>query len=139
MLAWHTTLGKLSTIFQRRLSSVLHTGRSTFDPAPAVIRYVVLPEFVKKVCITDFFKGPMYRVFGMNFLTDTSSDLILEDVWGTPGEGGAGLWKNMICKDEFKQVLEPGIEEKVMYFNLQEFVLHRESRKSLFSMPVGYY
>ncbi|KAJ5392072.1 hypothetical protein N7509_007562 [Penicillium cosmopolitanum] len=69
-------------------------------------------------------KGPMYRVFGMNFLTDTSSDLILEDVWGTPGEGGAGLWKNMICKDEFKQVLEPGIEEKVMYFNLQEFVLH---------------
>lgn len=81
----------------------------------------------------------MYRVFGMNFLTDTSSDLILEDVWGTPGEGGAGLWKNMICKDEFKQVLEPGIEEKVMYFNLQEFVLHRESRKSLFSMPVGYY
>lgn len=62
----------------------------------------------------------------MNFRKTYKDELILEDVWGTPGEGGRGAWKKHISREEFEPVNEAALREEVMYFSLEEFVLTRE-------------
>lgn len=66
----------------------------------------------------------------MNFVSEYKSDLLLEDVWGTRGEHGKGEWKKMVCREEFQVVGEPGLEQTLMHFSLEEFVLTRESARS---------
>ena len=73
---------------------------------------------------------PVYRIFGMNFVSEYKSDLLLEDVWGTRGEHGKGEWKKMVCRDEFQVVGEPGLEQTLLHFSLEEFVFTRESARS---------
>jgi hypothetical protein len=62
----------------------------------------------------------------MNFRKEYKGQLILENAWGTPGEQGTGVWKKALTHEEFKQVQEQGLEEVVMYFSFEEFVLNRE-------------
>lgn len=70
-----------------------------------------------------------YKIFGMNFEGGKDfggGKLILEDVWGTPGDDGTGLWKKMVRKDEFMELDEPELKESVIYCSLEEFVLMRK-------------
>jgi hypothetical protein len=62
----------------------------------------------------------------MNFRKEYKGELILEDVWGTRGEEGTGVWKKSVSREEFKEVEEPELREAVMYFSLEEFVLTRK-------------
>lgn len=66
----------------------------------------------------------------MNFQEKYKDELLLEDVWGTPGEDGTGVWKKNINRDEFRKVDEPDLQEIVMYFSLEEFVLTRKLKQS---------
>lgn len=51
------------------------------------------------------------------------SELILEEVWGTPGPTGMGVYKKLIRRDEFEPVHEKGLGETIIHCSLQEFVL----------------
>ncbi|KAJ5512516.1 hypothetical protein N7463_002068 [Penicillium fimorum] len=51
------------------------------------------------------------------------SQLILEDVWGTPGQDNKGEWKKLLTAEEIQKVNESRIKETTMYFSLEEFVL----------------
>lgn len=62
----------------------------------------------------------------MNFRKEYKGQLILENVWGTPGEQGTGVWKKTLSPRDFNIVQERGLEEVVMYFSFEEFVLNRE-------------
>ena len=65
----------------------------------------------------------LYYILGMNFLEEYKGELILEDIWGTPGADGKGEWKKRITSAEFKRVKEPGLEEMTVYASYEEFVL----------------
>ncbi|KAL4744827.1 hypothetical protein BDW72DRAFT_74316 [Aspergillus terricola var. indicus] len=71
-------------------------------------------------------QGPNYQIFGMNFRKEYKGQLILENVWGTPGDQGKGVWKKALTHEDFNKVQEKGLEEAVMYFSFEEFVLNRE-------------
>jgi hypothetical protein len=58
----------------------------------------------------------------MNFAREFKSDLILEDVWGTP-EG----WKKRVSRKEFYGINKPGLQEITIYCSIEEFVLSRMS------------
>ncbi|KAL2853191.1 hypothetical protein BJX68DRAFT_265414 [Aspergillus pseudodeflectus] len=69
-------------------------------------------------------QGPNYQIFGMNFRKEYKGQLILENAWGTPGEQGTGVWKKALTHEDFRRVQEKGLEEVVMYFSFEEFVLN---------------
>lgn len=67
-------------------------------------------------------------IFGLNFREEYKGELILEDVWGTPGNGGSGEWKKRVNSKEFEKVNSfESLRETTMYFSLEEFVLMGES------------
>jgi hypothetical protein len=57
----------------------------------------------------------------MNWEEGLGSSLILEDVWGTKGQGKSGNWKKQLKDDEFTKLR--AFPETTMYFSLEEFVL----------------
>jgi hypothetical protein len=59
----------------------------------------------------------------MNFVKDYKGELMLENVWGTPGPGGQGQWKKRMTCREFNPVNERGLQGTIMYFSIEEFVL----------------
>ncbi|UNI18778.1 hypothetical protein JDV02_005030 [Purpureocillium takamizusanense] len=58
----------------------------------------------------------------MNF-SQTYDELIIKDVWGTPGQNGEGVWKKRVREDEFEVLQDPEFGEVKMFFSLEEFVL----------------
>ncbi|OQE06188.1 hypothetical protein PENVUL_c019G05712 [Penicillium vulpinum] len=66
------------------------------------------------------------RIFGMNWEQNYGSHLILEDVWGVPGEGKSGRWKKELADTEFQKITDPNFQEVTMYFSLEEFVLEAQ-------------
>ncbi|KAJ5457639.1 hypothetical protein N7475_009027 [Penicillium sp. IBT 31633x] len=63
------------------------------------------------------------RIFGMNWTRGYGSHLILEDVWGTPGQNNTGEWKKLLTDAEFDKTSDPMFKEITMYCSLEEFVL----------------
>ena len=58
----------------------------------------------------------------MNFHNKYGDDLILEDVWGTPGKNGEGEWKKRVRRDEFQVLRDSSLCDVKMFFSLEEFV-----------------
>lgn len=59
----------------------------------------------------------------MNWEGRYGSPLILEDVWGVPGQGKNGTWKRQLADNEFQKITDPNFRQVIMYFSLEEFVL----------------
>lgn len=59
----------------------------------------------------------------MNWTRGYGSHLILEDVWGTPGQNNTGEWKKLLTDAEFDKTSDPMFKEITMYCSLEEFVL----------------
>ncbi len=77
------------------------------------------------------FQDAPYRIFGMNFYKQYGDDLILEDVWGTPGKNGEGEWKKRVRRDEFQIMRDSRLCDVKMFFSLEEFVLYGTSERLL--------
>ncbi|OAQ85678.1 PPPDE peptidase domain-containing protein [Purpureocillium lilacinum] len=83
-------------------------------------------------------KDAPYRIFGMNFYKQYGDDLILEDVWGTPGKNGEGEWKKRVRRDEFQIMRDSRLCDVKMFFSLEEFVLYAQWVLKNWSTDVGY-
>ncbi|KAJ5355943.1 PPPDE peptidase domain-containing protein [Penicillium concentricum] len=79
--------------------------------------------YIRPQVYDSTYEPALNRVFGMNWEEKIGSLLILEDVWGTPGQDMSGDWKKLVKATEFEKVTNPKYQETTMYFSLEEFVL----------------
>ncbi|OQE06834.1 hypothetical protein PENVUL_c016G05979 [Penicillium vulpinum] len=82
--------------------------------------------YIRPQAMTRSNEAPLNRIFAMNWKDEYGSALILEDVWGTPGQDNRGEYKKLLTDAEFTKHTDRKFEETTMYFTLEEFVLEAQ-------------